>query len=54
MNDDGSMGSWFKQNYFEKDNLKTAMREHFNLSEDDVKRMTPKSKSKKGSTGPLE
>jgi|TARA_R110001583_G_scaffold77183_3_gene210355 hypothetical protein len=53
MKDDGSMGSWFKENYFEKDNVKTAMREHFNLSEDDVTRMTPKSKSKKGSTGPF-
>ena len=54
MNDDGSMGNWFKENYFEKDNLQVAMREHFNLSEEDIKRMTPKSKSKKGSTGPFE
>jgi len=52
--DDGSMSSWFKQNYFEKDNVKLAMREHFNLSEDDVTRMTPKSKAKKGTTGPFE
>ena len=52
--DDGSMSSWFKENYFEKDNVKLAMREHFNLTEDDVTRMTPKSKTKKGTTGPFE
>jgi hypothetical protein len=48
------MGSWFKENYFEKDNVKIAMREHFNLSEDDISRLTPKSKAKKGNTGPFE
>jgi len=53
MNDDGTMSSWFKENYFEKDNVRLAMREHFNLSEEDIKRMTPKQKPKKGSTGPF-
>ena len=54
MKDDGTMSSWFKENYFEKDSIKIAMRDHFNLSEEDIKRMTPKGKKKKGSTGPFE
>tara|TARA_R110000737_G_C14563751_1_gene482777 strand:+ start:368 stop:898 length:531 start_codon:yes stop_codon:yes gene_type:complete len=54
MKDDGTMSSWYKENYFEKDNVKLAMREHFNLSEEDIKRMAPKGKKKKGSTGPFE
>ena len=52
--DDGSMSSWYKENYFDKDTPQAALRQHFNLSEEDITRLTPKKKNKKGSTGPFE
>ena len=53
MKDDGTMSTWYKENYFDRDSMKDAMKEHFNLSDDDVKRMQPKKKSKKESDGKL-
>jgi len=47
MNDDGTLSSWFKNNYFEKDTPKDAMKEHFNISDTDLERLTPKKKKKK-------
>jgi len=53
MKDDGTMSTWYKENYFDRDTMKDAMKEHFNLSEDDLKRMQPKKKAKKESDGKL-
>ena len=53
MQDDGTLSSWFKENYFEKNNEKEALREFFRLSEEDLDRMDVKNKKKKGSTGPF-
>tara|TARA_R100000951_G_scaffold112218_1_gene112267 strand:- start:187 stop:696 length:510 start_codon:yes stop_codon:yes gene_type:complete len=47
MHDDGTLSSWFKTNYFEKDNTADAMKEHFNISDTDLERLTPKKKKKK-------
>ena len=47
MNDDGTLSSWFKNNYFEKDTPKDAMKEHFNISDTDLERLSPKKKKKK-------
>jgi len=47
MHDDGTLSSWFKTNYFEKDNTTDAMKEHFNISDTDLERLTPKKKKKK-------
>ena len=44
--DDGSLSSWFKENYFDK-NTKTAMTEHFNLNEKDIEKFTPKKRKKR-------
>ena len=53
MHDDGTLSTWFKENYFEKNNEKEALREFFRLSEEDLDRMDVKNKKKKGSTGPF-
>ena len=53
MKDDGTMSTWYKENYFDRDSMKDAMKEHFNLSDEDVKRMQPKKKAKKESDGKL-
>jgi hypothetical protein len=45
--DDGSFHKWFKENYFEKDTVQDAMTEHFNISENDIKKFEPKKKRKK-------
>jgi hypothetical protein len=48
--DDGSLSGWFKENYFEKDNInsvKQAMSSHFNLSDNDIVKFTPNKKKKK-------
>tara|TARA_R110002012_G_scaffold204050_1_gene373597 strand:- start:3308 stop:3823 length:516 start_codon:yes stop_codon:yes gene_type:complete len=47
MNDDGTLSSWFKSNYFEKDTPKDAMKEHFSISDTDLERLEPKKKKKK-------
>tara|TARA_R100001509_G_scaffold148320_1_gene106061 strand:- start:27201 stop:27710 length:510 start_codon:yes stop_codon:yes gene_type:complete len=47
MNDDGSLSSWFKNNYFEKETTSDAMKEHFNISDNDLERLEPKKKKKK-------
>tara|TARA_R100000008_G_scaffold86383_1_gene79264 strand:+ start:207 stop:716 length:510 start_codon:yes stop_codon:yes gene_type:complete len=47
MNDDGTLSSWFKNNYFEKETAKDAMKEHFNISDIDLERLEPKKKNKK-------
>jgi hypothetical protein len=44
--DDGSLSSWFKENYFDK-NTKTAMTEHFNLNDNDIEKFTPKKRKKR-------
>jgi len=54
MNDDGTVSTWLKHNYFEKNDDKDTLREHFRLSEDDVTRLTTKNKKKRGSTGPFQ
>jgi hypothetical protein len=40
--DDGTLGNWFKENYFEKDTVKKAMTDYFMLSPEDIKKYTPK------------
>jgi len=45
--DDGSLGGWYKENYFEKDSMKNAMSSHFNLTENDIEKFTPKKRKKK-------
>lgn len=44
--DDGSFHRWFKENYFEKDSVEQALSEHFNISENDIKKFEPKKKKK--------
>jgi hypothetical protein len=46
--DDGTLQGWFKENYFEK-GTKQAMVEHFNLSDNDVEKFTPKKRKKRKS-----
>ena len=45
--DDGSFHKWFKENYFEKDTVQEALTEHFQISENDIKKFEPKKKRKK-------
>ena len=45
--DDGTISSWFRENYFEKDNIKKAMSDHFKLSDNDIEKFTPKKRKKK-------
>lgn len=47
--DDIAVNKWFKSNYFEKDTkeLSDTMSKHFNLSESDIKKFTPKKKTTK-------
>jgi hypothetical protein len=45
--DDGSFHKWFKENYFEKDTVQEALTEHFQISENDIKKFEPKKKKKK-------
>tara|TARA_Y100000385_G_scaffold281467_1_gene334327 strand:- start:6104 stop:6610 length:507 start_codon:yes stop_codon:yes gene_type:complete len=33
---DGTLHKWFKENYFEKDSKKEAMKEHFQLNDNDL------------------
>ena len=42
MIDDGTLGNWFKENYFDKDSDKKSMSDYFMLSDDDIKKYTPK------------
>ena len=48
--DDVAVNKWFKSNYFEKDrkDMPDTMTKHFNLSESDIEKFTPKKKKKKG------
>ena len=46
--DDGSLSSWFKENYFEK-STKKAMTDHFNLNDTDIEKFTPKKRKKRTS-----
>ena len=48
--DDIAVNKWFKSNYFEKDrkDMPDTMTKHFNLSESDIEKFTPKKKKKKG------
>jgi hypothetical protein len=51
--DDGTLSNWFKENYFEKDNInsvKQAMTSYFKLSDNDITKFTPKKKKKKAKT----
>ena len=41
---DGTLHKWFKENYFEKDDQKEAMKEHFQLSDTDLKKFSGKKK----------
>ena len=43
---DGSMSTWFKENYFEKSDTKKAMADYFSLSDNDLDKFTPKKKTK--------
>lgn len=45
--DDGSFHKWFRENYFEKDSVQEALSEHFQISENDIKKFEPKKKRKK-------
>ena len=47
MMDDGSLGGWYKENYFEKDSMKKAMSAHFNLTDNDIEKFTPKKRKKR-------
>ena len=44
--DDGTLGNWFKENYFDK-SIKVAMTDHFNLNDNDIEKFTPKKRKKK-------
>ena len=44
--DDGSLSSWFKENYFDK-STKKAMTDHFNLNDTDIENFTPKKRKKR-------
>jgi len=46
--DDGSLSSWFKENYFDK-STKKAMTDHFNLNNIDIEKFTPKKRKKRTS-----
>ena len=47
IHDDGNYHKWFRENYFDKDNVREAMSEHFQISENDIKKFEPKKKKKK-------
>jgi molybdenum cofactor biosynthesis enzyme MoaA len=47
IHDDGNYHKWFKENYFDKDNVREAMSEYFQISENDIKKFEPKKKKKK-------
>ena len=44
--DDGTLSSWFKENYFDK-STKKAMTDHFNLNDTDIEKFTPKKRKKR-------
>jgi hypothetical protein len=44
--DDGSLSSWFKENYFDK-STKKAMTDYFNLNDTDIEKFTPKKRKKR-------
>jgi molybdenum cofactor biosynthesis enzyme MoaA len=46
IHDDGNYHKWFKENYFDKDNVREAMSEYFQISENDIKKFEPKKKKK--------
>jgi hypothetical protein len=41
---DGTLHKWYKENYFEKESEKDAMKEHFQLNESDLKKFSGKKK----------
>ena len=45
---DAAVNKWFKSNYFEKssEELPDTMTKHFNLSDADIQKFTPKKKKK--------
>ena len=47
--DDGSVHRWFKENYFEKDTVQQAISDHFQISDNDIKKFEPKKKKKRKS-----
>ena len=44
---DGTLRKWFKENYFEKDSQKEAMKEHFQLNDNDLVKFKSKKKPPK-------
>ena len=44
--DDGTLSSWFKENYFDKSTQK-AMTDYFNLNDTDIEKFTPKKRKKR-------
>jgi DNA-directed RNA polymerase specialized sigma24 family protein len=46
MDVDGTLHQWYKENYFEKDTKKDAMKEHFQLNENDLVKFKGKKKTK--------
>ena len=47
--DDGSVHRWFKENYFEKDTVQQAISDHYQISDNDIKKFEPKKKKKRKS-----
>jgi hypothetical protein len=48
--DDGTLHKWFKENYFDKSSEREALSEHFNISENDIKKYEPKKRKKRKSS----
>lgn len=48
--DDGTLHKWFKENYFDKNNQREALSEHFSISERDIEKYEPKKRKKRKST----
>ena len=51
LSDDGSLSNWYKSNYFDKENVRQALSQHFDLTENDLKKFEPKKKKKKKKKG---
>ena len=51
LSDDGSLSNWYKSNYFDKENVRQALSQHFDLNENDLKKFEPKKKKKKKKKG---
>ena len=45
--DDGTMHKWCKTNYFEKDDPREALSEHFSITEKDIEKYEPKVRKKR-------